>query len=104
MIGHGPRCRSCHAEIWFGLTAKGKRMPIDPQPCEEGNVILDVVERALTTLATMDDPAARALTERQPPPVRTLHKGEAIDPDVPRYRSHFATCPNAERHRRKAPA
>jgi hypothetical protein len=35
------------------------------------------------------------------PHVRVLRKDEVVDPDVPRYVSHFVTCPSAQRHRKK---
>ncbi|MEA2702898.1 MAG: hypothetical protein QOD63_843 [Actinomycetota bacterium] len=90
-VGGSPRCRACAAAIWFGLTVKGRRMPIDPAPAEDGNVVIDA-DVVLHALADLD---ARTL-----PHVRVLGKGEAVDPDVPRYRSHFSTCPAAERFRR----
>jgi len=67
-------CRSCNAPILWARSAKGKRrpMPLDPEPVPGGNV--------------------------------ELVDGEAWvvkpDPNVPRYVSHFATCPNAGQHRR----
>lgn len=84
------RCKSCHAAIWFGLTAKGKRMPLDPAPVEDGNVVIDRDGEVLASLADL------TLLPR----VRVLRKGEAVD-DVPRYVAHFVTCPTAERHRRE---
>ena len=90
-VGSSPRCRSCGAPIWFGRTAKGKRMPIDPTPVEDGNVVVDQDMLVLDQLADIPDGC----------PIRVLTKGEAVDQDVPRYVSHFATCPRAERHRRE---
>lgn len=96
-VGSSPRCRSCGAPIFFGRTAKGRRMPLDPAPVEDGNVIVDQDMRLLDKLAS-------AYVGDSPPPegapVRVLHKFELIDPDVPRYRTHFASCPAADRHRR----
>ncbi len=96
-VGSSPRCRSCNAPIWFGLTAKNKRMPMNLAPTEDGNVIVDQDMKLLDKLAS-------AYAGDGPPPdgcrVRVLTKGEAVDPDVPRYTSHFATCPRADRHRR----
>ncbi len=97
-VAGSPRCRSCGAPIWFGLTAKGKRMPMDLAPVEDGNVVVDYL------MATLDQ-LASAYEGDQPPPdgcrVRVLAKGETPGPDVPRYVSHFATCPSAQRHRRE---
>jgi hypothetical protein len=96
-VGSSPRCHSCQAPIWFGLTVKNKRMPLDLAPVEDGNVIVDQDMKLLDKLASAYEGDA-------PPPegcrVRVLAKGEVVDPDVPRYVSHFATCPKADRHRR----
>jgi hypothetical protein len=95
-VGSSPRCRSCEAPIWFGLTAKGKRMPLDPAPVEDGNVVMDRLEQVMDQLAGADESGpGQAL-----PHIRVLSKGELPDPDVARYVSHFATCPKADRHRR----
>lgn len=96
-VGSSPRCGSCKAAIWYGRTVNGKRMPLDPVPVECGNVIVDRDMLALDALGSL------FVTDGPPPdnaPVRVLRKGEAVAPDVPRYVSHFATCPTADRHRR----
>jgi hypothetical protein len=96
-VASSPRCRSCGAPIWFGLTAKGRKMPMDPTPVEDGNVVMDRLEQVMDQIAGAGpDGPGQAL-----PHVRVLAKGEAVDPDVPRYVSHFATCPASERHRRQ---
>jgi hypothetical protein len=51
-------------------------MPLDPEPSEEGNVVI------LGELA------------------RVLAAGETGEP---RFLSHFATCPNAAQHRKPKP-
>jgi hypothetical protein len=66
------RCRSCAAPIFFGVTTKNRRMPLDAAPSESG------------TIAIEDGY------------VRT---GQA-PPKWPRYTSHFETCPSAKLHRR----
>lgn len=76
------RCRECKAPIWFGRTAKDKRQPIDVQPTEDGNIVVDQVEIALDTLGGALDGAR----------VRTLGADETVGRDVPRYTAHFATC------------
>lgn len=96
-VGSSPRCHSCHAPIWFGRTAKGRRMPLDPAPLETGNVIVD------DDMKLLEKMAAGYEGDAPPPdgaPIRVLTKGEVVGPDVPRYVSHFATCPKADRHRR----
>lgn len=69
-------CRSCGAPIQWAHTATGGRMPLDPEPVPHGNVrLVDGVAHVLS-------------------------RGAAWDGVEPRYRSHFATCPNATLHRR----
>lgn len=79
-------CRSCGAEIFWAETAGGKRMPVDADPVPDGNVIVE--DRPGDGLrATVLEPGALMLD----------------DPGLPRYVSHFATCPNASQHRHPSP-
>jgi hypothetical protein len=71
------RCRSCGAPIIWCVTASEKRMPLDAEPVADGNIVLDG-EKALYL-----GPAGQ----------------RALAADVKRYKSHFATCPNAKTHR-----
>lgn len=79
----GSACRSCGQEILWAVTAaKGRRIPLDPEPVPDGNVILVQVTTGVTeavVLRAEDRPAA----------------GKA------RYVSHFSTCPQAAQHRRR---
>lgn len=82
MIG---RCRSCRAPILWSKTEGGKRMPLDPEPVDGGNVALGVPNRydaegnvIATVLGPLEIEAA----------------------DEPLYVTHFATCPDADRWRR----
>jgi hypothetical protein len=77
-------CRSCNAHVLWAVTeATGKRIPIDPDPTPGGNVILS------------DD---------DPPVALVLPTGQAslfaLGTGADRYTSHFATCPNADAHRK----
>lgn len=95
-VGSSPRCKTCHAAIWFGLTAKGRRMPLDPAPVDDGNVVMDRLEQVMDQLAGADENGpGKALAH-----VRVLSKGEAVDEATPRYVSHFATCAFSQHHRR----
>lgn len=85
------RCSACHAVIWFGLTAKGKRMPLDPTPVDDGNVVIERVDAVIGTNAEV------AL-----PRVRVLRKDDVVGRDTPRYVAHFVRCPAADRFRRPA--
>lgn len=76
------RCSSpaCRARItWVITEANRRRMPLDPTPAADGNVVL------------VGDPLfpgeklARVLG-----PLEVA----ALDPDVPRFHSHFTTCPD----------
>lgn len=77
-------CRSCGAPVTWAITASGKRMPVDPEPVEGGNVVLH------PALVPGGSPTATVMppTDDDPPPV------------FPRHLSHFATCPHANEHRR----
>lgn len=76
----GATCRSCGAPIEWALTAKGRRMPVDLEPAAAGLLLVHDgrVEHA----------------DRAP----------ADWPRSPRRTSHFATCPNARKHRREGSA
>jgi hypothetical protein len=69
-------CKSCGAEIvWVQMILSGKRMPLDAKPEKR----IHLVGRA--GLGSETEP-------------------EAVVGDV--YTSHFATCPNANEHRRRS--
>lgn len=71
------RCRSCGAPIWWAVTEAGKRIPLD-EPDGVGNLI-----------AWRDHLGyLRARSNPDPGP------GEYL------ARSHFATCPHADAHRK----
>ena len=72
------RCRTCGAAIFFVWTPGNKLLPVDADPVADGNVVVEGDGGEVLgplTLAAL--------------PVGTL-----------RYRSHFATCPYADEHRR----
>lgn len=69
------RCRSCNAPIRWELTAAGKKIPLDPEPPAFGG-----------NLVFRDD--GRVVSDHGAPAY------------LPRYRTHFVTCPNASKHRR----
>jgi hypothetical protein len=59
-------------------------MPIDPEPAGDGNVLLGWVGGEHTAIM-LTDPAERA----------------AAQIDGRAHRTHFSTCPNADKHRRR---
>jgi len=78
-VGSVTTCASCGAEIIWCRTDTGKRMPVDAHPATDGNFILD------------GDP--------QLPTARSVARVDS-EPGQPLHRSHFATCPHADRYRR----
>lgn len=76
------KCRSCGAPIRWAFTAAGKRIPLDPEPYEAGNVWVDHYESGM--------PVVNVAADR-----RGVPSAEALV-----YVSHFVTCPNAAQHRR----
>lgn len=72
-------CRSCKAKIFWVKTEKGKAMPLDAMPFPDGNIVLCEATETAHVLAKKE--------------VGSLQLG-------PRYKSHFATCPNSAKHRK----
>jgi len=66
-------CRTCGATIVWSRTENNKNIPLNPEPVEGGNIILEC-NGALARVVKPD--GAR------------------------RYISHYATCPQAAQHRR----
>lgn len=78
-LGPLKACGSCRAPIRWALTRNGKAMPVNADPVEGGNVVL---ERRMAALMA--------------------YVVDATDPRQPRYTSHHVTCPNASAHRSSA--
>ncbi|MGH8276368.1 MAG: hypothetical protein ACRETH_06715 [Steroidobacteraceae bacterium] len=69
-MGEPGKCRSCQADIlWVVMKVSGKRMPLDAKP--QKFVVVDLDDDSMQDRGWMRDC----------------------------YTSHFATCPNAARHR-----
>lgn len=83
-------CRSCGADILWVVTEAGRKMPLDPQSCLDGNIALGPPAAGL---ASADPSIATVLTNEAMERCRAL--------GVPLYKPHFATCPNATKHRKK---
>jgi len=65
--------------VQWAITEKGKRMPVDLEPVDGGNIILRDRGAHL-------DPLAQYVTP---------------DPNLKRYISHFVTCPQSGQWRKK---
>lgn len=76
-------CRSCGRPIVWTKTQTGKNSPVDPDPVPDGNLVL--------VSSTVD---GKVHFEQ------FAYRPEAHNAERKRYRSHFATCPNAKQHRR----
>jgi hypothetical protein len=74
------RCRSCNQEIRWAQTTKGKAIPLDVEPREDGNLVLE------------RDAEGNDIARGFSP---LIHTGK------PRYVSHFATCPQANAWRKE---
>jgi hypothetical protein len=97
MMARVAACSSCGAPITWARTSSGKAIPLDAGPDPTGNLL--VVDRHGTTLPA---PVARAAVERGYATVMVARRGHrSIDPDLPHWRSHFATCVNARQHRQR---
>lgn len=84
-------CRSCGAPIQWAVTEKGKSMPVDLQPSEDGNILLQHREGKV--------PIALYLNEKEKQQLI-----DALDQRQQRHRlflSHFVTCKQAASWRKK---
>jgi len=88
------RCRSCDAPIIWVITTNGKRMPVDAEPVVAG--------RGFRIDEQLLDEAQMGFNDDDLKPgkdvVATFTGTPAKDERL--YLSHFATCPDADQHRR----
>ncbi len=80
-------CKSCQREIIFAITKNGRRMPLDPQPAAEGNILITHGLDASGKPALYAEQVDRA----------TQAAGKAL------HVSHFSTCNDPKRFRRSGP-
>jgi hypothetical protein len=73
---NAPRCRECGAPVEFVRTARGKYMPLDPQPVDR------------TTVVT-GEPGNAVIRDGV---VHVLAPGASIEPGEAMRVPHFATC------------
>lgn len=83
------KCRSCGAAIFWGLTERGKRIPLNAEPDNaKGNMVISFWTQ---------------IDEGKPGEVTNFHvraAGTLLDAKQTRYLSHFVSCPEAKRWRR----
>lgn len=80
------KCTTCGKLVVWAYTTSGKRMPVDPEPVNGGNVVL--------------------VTGNQQPEAQVLGAAEVARRaglGLRCHTSHFATCPQAAQHRRAKP-
>jgi hypothetical protein len=78
------RCRACPATIRWETTVKGRPIPLDVDPCIDGNIELHECVAADSSGIVM---RAVVIDVTEPP-------------SGFRYKSHFATCPAARQFSR----
>ena len=79
------KCKSCGAEIIWIKMRSGKSAPYNPEPIHYRKFVHNI-ENMLVLVTPEGD----------------VTPGEACeDSDLFGYISHFATCPNANRHRKR---
>lgn len=72
------RCKSCALPIrWGRLVTSGKGIPLDPEPVQNGNIVVEEGDENSTELM-----------------VRFLYGGPHTA-SGPLYQSHFDTCPGS---------
>lgn len=96
-------CSSCGAPMLWAVTERGKRMPVDAEPVESGKFLLShrrVGDPPVAVYQRGPDIAKlRAQHER-----RSKDQGALFGEGPLRlFTSHFATCPNADQHRKRQP-
>lgn len=81
-------CSVCKAPIEWVIVAKsGRSMPLDPVSVDDGNVVM--------TGSEMADRFGKMV-----PSVEVLPQQALSMDDRPRFKSHHATCPNADEFRK----
>lgn len=77
-------CRSCHAPILWTITSPGgKAMPVDADATLEGKFIVNHRPHENKLIA-----------------IHLSHVADDALPGRKRYRSHFESCPDRDKHRK----
>jgi hypothetical protein len=83
--GTASECRSCKALIIWAKTEKGKNLPVDVDTSKDGEWFI-VINKAEYRVDAIFHKSQRARAW--------------VDGGAPRHKAHWATCPNANQHRR----
>lgn len=83
-------CRACKQPVEWVESENGRRMPIDPNPDPKGNLVR-------IGMAEVVNPST---LRHERVPIMGVVKADDPTPAA-RYISHFATCPHADKLRRK---
>lgn len=75
-------CKTCQSVIWWAVTVHGKAMPMDAGAKVGGEWVIC------------------GKTDRGAPMIRRLEP--LLDAGKERYRPHWATCPDADDHRKRS--
>jgi len=89
-MGETWNCRSCGAAILWVKTESGRRMPLDFVPVEDGSIIVrmgQAMNQETAHIETKEETELRL--QAKEPAARTA------------YVSHFVTCPDAAKWRKK---
>jgi hypothetical protein len=79
-------CDRCGATVWWAVTqASGKRIPVDPWPCDDGNLRVCGAAGGSAVVEVL----RRDLVDAPPLPGFEF----AMLDDRPLYKPHHATCP-----------
>lgn len=107
--GQIDHCKTCRAKMVWGLTEKGKVIPLDWQ---EKTVFRYVVPKSAHTIEPIDEEEPIKLfflykdrmllrdTYELPPKAYTFTGEEVIPQQVQAWQTHFATCPDSALHKR----
>lgn len=97
MQGHKQsHCRSCGAPVIWRITPKGKRTPLDPDPRDDGNIVIADTHELAAALGTVYGRAVTLGGDR-------LQRARAA-PGRDLYVSHWATCPDRQQWRERTDA
>ena len=87
-------CKSCGAAVEWATTEKGKRMPVDAEPVEGGNILL-------SHRKVGQPPVALYQSAEQIAKLAAEHERSPQEGPLRLYVSHFSTCPQAPGWRKK---